>query len=626
MDNLEDIETVATVWPINSNGAGAIIVTTQKPCDVFHWTDYEIPLKPFPAEVGSEFLLRRLGDGIDAGGGERALIAQQISSNVGGLPLWLNALGGFITVSQCSLAECVDIFRSTLDPMDEGVLAGGCTYEKSPSAVFDLAFSKLTPDAKTLLCLLAFLDPDGVPESMLLVDNPGENLGVLDSAKRHRFFSAIANLRSSQLVKREGSDSDSDSCLTTHRSVQTAMLRKLDQDLEQRRMSFRDACFLIRRVFPRPSPLQQPEPDKWPLIQTYLPQLLSLEKAFRQTQPPIEGSTELAVLLSDVGLNAWDRGLGYEAKNLLQTAEAVLDSIGCDEWAMERSDIHVLLGIMTDTTGITQRAEGLRYRESAHRIRKRHIESIPPEKRTLEDEIRYYNTLTDLGCSYQHLNRHDEVAQICEEVLAKYRSWGTEEQFPYEFAKYYRHMSFVLVRRGDVQKAVEYSRQAIKLLELGNFGLLAASTKADCATMLYFNGEIREAVCRHQEVLQHRLQTLGRSNIMTIHSYLALGAICYFTDDMDNAEMYIREAVTQCRKSVPPREVALKARYYLYLVLAKQKKRDTDVNLGKWAEEIKADLQELLVLDESGFSRDKNIMDPVVFDYLIPWIYRTTVN
>ncbi|KAL8874005.1 MAG: hypothetical protein Q9174_000601 [Haloplaca sp. 1 TL-2023] len=412
--------------------------------------------------------------------------------------------------------------------------AGSWTYDKTPSTVFDLAFSRLSEDAKVLLYLLAFLNPDGVPETMLSIQGPDEGLAVLDNSSRSRFFSAIANLRNSQLVKRENQMNEN--ILTTHRSIQTAVLHQLDWNTAQRQVSFQDTCTLLRQVFPRPSPLQQPESDKWPQIQMYLPQLLSLEKAYLQARPPIESSLEVAILLSDVGLNVWDRGLTEDAKSLMLTSEKILDGIACDDWAMERSDIHVLLGILTDTVGISQREEGLRYRESAKRIRKHYIDSIPPDQLTLEEEIRYYNTVTDLACSHQQYNRYDEIEAACNMVIDKYRSWGNEEEYPYEYAKYYHHMAFVSVYRGDTELAVQQASHATELLELGSFGLLATLFKFDCATLFFQHGQIERAIADHNEVLEQRLLKLGKTNIMTIQSHVALGAIHYFNHELTLAE------------------------------------------------------------------------------------------
>ncbi|KAL6695296.1 hypothetical protein J3F84DRAFT_408260 [Trichoderma pleuroticola] len=627
MDNLETLDTVATIWPKVSLGGGSIIITTQKPCDSLKWADFDIPLRPFGPTDGSKLLLVQVSTGAygDVTKKEEAALAMEISNNVGGLPLWINALGGFVAQSQCTLLECLDIYKASFRSLDEGTKGGGWIYEKTPTKVFDLAFSRLSEDAKTLLYILAFLNPDGVPESMLSIDNVerGE-LAVLAKTNRQRFFSAIANLRDSQLIKREHQRNENH--LTTHRSIQTAVLHRLDSSLQQRQISFGHACTILRRVLPRPSPLQQPESNKWPLIQMYLPQLLSLEKAFLRAQPPIEGSMEVALLLSDVGLNIWDRGLAEDAKSLLLTAERVLDGIGCEPMAMERSDLHVLLGIITDTIGITQRVEGLRHRQRANEIRKNYLDSIPPEQLTLDEEIRYYNTITDLACSYQQFNRYGDVERICTTIIAKYRSWGTEEAFPYEFAKYYHHMAFVLVHRGDTMAAAKYAKHATHLLELGSFGLLAVLFRFDCATIYFQNGQAELAISEHNEVLQHRLLKLGRANQMTIQSHLTLGVIYYFTNDFTNAELHVRAALKQSRKSSSTKEIVIRAKFYMSRILKAQQGKGSYAEVERLAQEAKASLKDLLRLDFPDFLKDRDEDDPILYDYLAPWTNRIVVE
>lgn len=189
MDNLETLETVATIWPKISPGGGSIIITTQKPCDSLKWTDFDIPLRPFGPTDGSKLLLVQVSTGAygNVTKKEEAALAMEISNNVGGLPLWINALGGFVAQSQCTLLECLDIYKSSFSSLDEGTKGAAWIYEKTPTKVFDLAFSRLSEDAKTLLYILAFLNPDGVPESMLSIDNVerGE-LAVLAKTNRQR--------------------------------------------------------------------------------------------------------------------------------------------------------------------------------------------------------------------------------------------------------------------------------------------------------------------------------------------------------------------------------------------------------------------------------------------------------
>lgn len=187
MDNLVDYETVATIWPTTSRNGGAIIVTTQKPGNLCPWADSEIVLHPLSAEEGSEMLLSQVESktGTPSLSGDKTELAKEISDSVCGLPLWISHISGFILQSQCTLSECLEIYRSSNAFLDKSERIW--MYERTSGAVFDLAFSKLTEDAKNLLYILAFLNPDGMPESMFSLDSLDNSLGFLDIKKRHRW-------------------------------------------------------------------------------------------------------------------------------------------------------------------------------------------------------------------------------------------------------------------------------------------------------------------------------------------------------------------------------------------------------------------------------------------------------
>lgn len=78
-----------------------------------------------------------------------------------------------------------------------------------------------------------------------------------------RFFSAVANVRNSHRVKREGHTTRN--FLIIHRLIQTAILHKLSQNSGQRQIPFRTTYALLYQVFPRPlSSSQNPTSGRVP--------------------------------------------------------------------------------------------------------------------------------------------------------------------------------------------------------------------------------------------------------------------------------------------------------------------------------------------------------------------------
>ena len=346
----------------------------------------------------------------------------------------------------------------------------------------------------------------------------------------------IRDLSLSQLVHREKSGERV--YLTTHRSLQEGLMQKLNKDTTTRQKAFDRATLLLREHFPSPLRIQQAEAKKWPSIVLVLPHLLNLASAFKRAMPSMQGSLLFAELLADVGgMNLYDRGLVKEAQTLLRAAQSTLDSIQHPERSRLRGDISIVLGLLTDIVGISERLEGLELRKQAVQVREDCFSQIPPAEVSTEDEILLHNSYTDLACSYQQLNRFDEVEHFSEKCLEKYKSWGSEDEYPYEYAKYFHHMAFVHIFRKQTAKAVEYGKKAADLMALGAPGAQIATIYLfDWAVFLFQNGEIDYAFEEHKAIFDRRLRECGNLNILTIQSRLMLGIMSFCRNDLDEAE------------------------------------------------------------------------------------------
>ena len=233
-----------------------------------------------------------------------------------------------------------------------------------------------------------------------------------------------------------------------------------------------------------------------------LPHLLSLTSAYTRADPIIQGSLLFAELLVDVGgMNLFDSGISRDAQTLLKAAESTLDELRYPEHSRIKGDILIVLGLTTDHVGITERIQGLDKRLRAMEIRQKCFFQIPADKVTIDDEILLYNSFTDLACSYQQLNRFDEVEKYCEKCLQKYKTWSNEKKPPYEYAKYHHHMAFVQIRRKETNKAVESGKKAADLMALAVAGAQVATIyRFDWAVFLFQNGETDREVEEHKVI------------------------------------------------------------------------------------------------------------------------------
>jgi hypothetical protein len=322
-----------------------------------------------------------------------------------------------------------------------------------------------------------------------------------------------------------------------HRSLQEGILAKLNHDQDERSKAFNCALKALRRLIPRPSLLIHAEPEKWYKMEAYLPQLLSLRRAYSRSRPRMAGVFEFAEALFDIGMNMWDRGLTKDGQDVLRTAEEILDDINYPIITPVRANIHIVLALMRDDVGISGRAEALERRKIALDIRQALWDNKSIDERIPEDEILLYSALGDLSGSYRQINRFDEVRKLCSRIYTKYTEWGDIDKIPYEFAKYYNDMSFERAYYKDTSIAAFYARRAWTLMEVGDpTALLSNNYKLTWTIRLYQDGQRQLAIRELLAILAFRTQTVGSKNYLTLQSHLTLGIFHLFDQNYNEAE------------------------------------------------------------------------------------------
>lgn len=122
-------------------------------------------VQPFDDITGSNVLLRLLG--LDADLSSNQEKAREITQALGGLPLALNQIGGFITQRKLPLQDFLALYERNSAKIDSRK-TGFSEYEHTLSTVWEMSFNKLSGDSCTLLNLLAFLEPDAIDEAILV--------------------------------------------------------------------------------------------------------------------------------------------------------------------------------------------------------------------------------------------------------------------------------------------------------------------------------------------------------------------------------------------------------------------------------------------------------------------------
>ena len=343
-----------------------------------------------------------------------------------------------------------------------------------------------------------------------------------------------------KLLKRHLVNRESDGGLwyfTVHRALQRGVLYKLDKDPSLRRETFDRALSIIRQITPEASPIQVPIPGNWEQFEAALPQIIAIHAAFLQSQPPIEGTLELAKLLYDAGFNTWEREMSHQGLELLETASKVLDDIGHKAESKLRADIHTMMLLICDNIGITMRAEGFMHGQKALSIR-RSLASQQKGNISLTEDILLHNAMNDLAESYLQSYDHERAKALIDTCRAKYEEWGSEEDYPFEYSKYYRNTGAVMTLQGRFDEAIKCGSRAVELAELdsGTITPRYLYYYYDVACQTFQSGDIEGALKMHKEIWETREEICGSHHDVTLQSCYTVGAMYSHLKNFPEAE------------------------------------------------------------------------------------------
>lgn len=166
-------------------------------------------------------------------------------------------------------------------------------------------------------------------------------------------------------------------------------------------------------------------------------------------------------------------------------------------------------------------------------LREKELKSIPDGQATVEDEIRWGNAKGDLACAYMQRYQFDEAKNIMEELLAYYKKWGSEDEYAYEYGKYYHHSAFILMAEGEPEKAIQYAQKGVEfdLMHAGGIDETVLTSQYALASLLFNAGKLDESLSLHEEVLNARKQKCGEGSQVTLESYEAAGTILHLTGE-----------------------------------------------------------------------------------------------
>lgn len=329
---------------------------------------------------------------------------------------------------------------------------------------------------------------------------------------------------------------DDEEILSIHRSLQWKILQDNNRNIRHLDEAFSQAFELVRKRFPLPSPIQVPEPSKWPACKEYLSHVLHLQHVAMELFPSLVPSVRLARLLSDGGINLWERGMTDEGLRLLRSAEEILDKLGCEESHL-RANVHIIIALLIQDHGLIHVQESRDRIEKALQIRENYLKETDSSAYTRNDDILLHNARSDFGCVLLQYGKYAEAETIFQSCIAKYREWGSVRDIPYEYYKFNHHTAFCRLYHQDFATAIHLAEESLDCIILATGQSSATNkTRFDLACIILQSGDVPRALQLHREVLEWHLKLHGKFSFLTLQSYYAVGALSAYSGNLAEGE------------------------------------------------------------------------------------------
>ena len=150
------------VWP--ASGQGSVLITTRDASVIHSPASAGFHVLPFDEATGSELFLNLTG--LDSTSSTNQENARAITETLGGLPLALNQISGFIVQRRLSLQDFLPLYEQNATKIDARK-TGINSYEHTLSTVWEMSMTKLSKESRTLLHLLPYFQPDAIDEIIL---------------------------------------------------------------------------------------------------------------------------------------------------------------------------------------------------------------------------------------------------------------------------------------------------------------------------------------------------------------------------------------------------------------------------------------------------------------------------
>ncbi|TAQ85801.1 hypothetical protein B7494_g5858 [Chlorociboria aeruginascens] len=504
-DNADNISLVQDCFPRANHGA--IILTTRDSVMSAEVATSGQAVLEFSIEEGRDFLNYSLPSQVTANAQD---IAWNISATFHGFALALGQIAGYIRTSGCSLQDFVRMYENRKNTTALTALPVK-DYHSNLATVWDLSLSTLSSEAKTILEILTFVDPDSVPNA-LFQEPTAEGSDAwpqLDFlADPIKFWESLKMLRSQSLIR----TNTELNTISIHRYFRDNIALRLQKDPARRRAAFQQTLHLLTNI--------QPEflnhnihwsPDNWTGSEQYLPHIKALEVRFLEEPSAFRDSeNKLAKLIYHCAVYEFERNHYKSAEETMATARFILN-LAKDPNILLLSDCYRIEGRLFNESN-----QPLRTLESS-RNAKHYAEMAVAQNLIDVNDSRMPRILTGWGNALNQLGRFQEALDLQLEALKLCRTVPRDKSDAIIIVQL--NWAYLLLRVGDLDRAERILKETVVA------DPQAAYVIYPLGNVYLAQGKIDQGLAEHYTALKIYMGWFGEQHALIADSLYKIGEI-----------------------------------------------------------------------------------------------------
>ena len=532
---MEDIDDLRHYIPPKIAGHGSIIITSRKPFHPsFAKTHDAIHVKPLGREDAAKLLFKYIRrDPHDENEKETSRVLADMCD---GLPLAIAMSGGYINQRGDKLQNYKETLQNLSIAWRKSAGSPANQHEKIIETIFNISVGELSKNARCFISILAFLDPDRIPEAFF-VEAIKAN-AVTFPKDEDDMVNSIIELHRRQLIRYDVTSGEP--CYTIHRAIQWNTLLYLSKDSRHRWQALQQSFSIIYNMLAKNeySPVPSLPTMNWPILQQCGLHILSLKAHCLWANPPVELPVNFAEVSAKLSPYSWVAG------RLVKEGEAALESIsdmversqGNNEYPIRAAALQVL-SITSSLDGVSKRKKSMNLRTKdvqAHRLA---YNATPQVKITPGDQVRVSLAETLLAYGLVQEENFEAADEIMGRVCRKYRHCGPEEKYPYLFCQYYQIRGVCQMASGKPTESMKCITRCAELLAQSRNIMhpMAQLLQFITGFLTWHAGEPEKALEIHESVLEAQLKVIGEFSHLTMESYSTCGRLLAEQGDLNKA-------------------------------------------------------------------------------------------